>query len=144
VPIHFEAEPGHNGQDVENDIAELEKMAGRGNFTGAAQGAPPRIRVATVSRGKQLINLVPSNYRWTEGNANAPLWWVSGISWDDDAWRDEDGNRIRQFATVTLTQYVTPDGSGGTSTPSASDRNAANQPKVKTYTNQPKGGFARP
>jgi hypothetical protein len=125
LPVRFEAEPGHNGVDIENDIAELEKMCGRGNFTGAAQGAPPRISVSTVTTDKTIINLIPAAYQWSENNKSAPVWWISGLQWGGDVWRDDDGNRIRQTATVTLTQYVRPDLLGNTG---ATERNKANGP----------------
>jgi hypothetical protein len=123
LPIRFEHEPGHDGVDIEADIAELEKMAGRGNFTGAAQGAPPRVRVETVTTSKQIVNLIPPAYQWSAGNTSAPTWWISDLAWGDDVWRDDDGKRIRQTCTVTLTQFVRPDLLGNTS---ATERNAAN------------------
>jgi hypothetical protein len=95
-----------DGSEVEKDIQLLERMAGRGNFSGAAVGQPPVIRVSTTDGNGRLVALIPENYQWTPNNPAAPLWRVSNIDWDQDPLRDDDGQRIRQLATVTLTQYT--------------------------------------
>lgn len=106
VPIRFEGFHDGEGMDIERDIALLERMAGRGNFPGAATGPPPIIRVTTTDgspRGK-TVPLIPASYQQTRENTQGPLWLISGIDWDPDPIRNSAGNRIRQLATVTLQQ----------------------------------------
>ena len=115
IPVRFEAtDEGEgrfnteiNGAYVEDSIAELEKMAGRGKFAGAAVGAPPIVRVTTTD-ANGYVPLIPDNYQWTSHADPAPVWWISGIEWDADPIRNLAGERIRQLATITLTQYVKP------------------------------------
>lgn len=112
VPIRFEWErtsPGGEpeGADIEEDIALLERMAGRGIGPGATIGRPGRVRVTTTSGGDP-VPLIPSNYQPGRQNPNPPTWVVSDIAWDEAPWRNRAGNRIRQFAVVTLMQYVSP------------------------------------
>lgn len=118
IPIRFEAPPNAHGsfQDadgsgVERDIAELERMAGRGNFPGAARGPSSIIRVSTTKSGPKSLPypLIPLNYQWTPNNPTAPVWWISNIEWDADPIRNPaTGERVRQLAMVELTQYVKP------------------------------------
>jgi hypothetical protein len=119
VPVRFEGVDTDrkggfqqsDGSKVENDIRELERMAGRGNFPGAARGPSAVIRVATTKGGNRSkpYPLIPLNYQWTPNNPHAPLWWISGIEWDADPIRNPySGERVRQLAVIELTQYVRP------------------------------------
>jgi hypothetical protein len=107
VPIQFENVRGsREGLDIERDIALLERMAGRGNFEGAAVGPPPVLRVSTTNSKGEVVPLIPRGYQWSRQNPAAPLWRVANIDWDtsvpDGVLRNDGGNRIRQKATVTL------------------------------------------
>jgi hypothetical protein len=119
IPVRFEGVDDNdrgvfvnaNGQKVESDIKELEKMAGRGNYQGAARGPSSIVRVSTTTGGPEAHPwpLIPTNYQWTPHNKSAPLWWISGIEWDSDPLRNpQTGDRIRQLAEIELTQYVRP------------------------------------
>lgn len=109
VPVRFEA-IDRNGVDVERDIDLLERMAGRGNFEGAANGPPPVIRVSVTGPDGEVVPLIPSNYQWSFQNKTGPLWRVTAIEWDESAgdgvWRNNAGNRIRQKAVVVLQQHT--------------------------------------
>jgi hypothetical protein len=106
IPIHFEAKTAAAARDVEDDIDLLERMAGRGNFEGAAVGPPPIIRISTTDGEGNVVPLVPRNYQTSPQNKSAPLWRVVNIEWDDGALRGTGGNRRRQLATVTVRQHV--------------------------------------
>jgi hypothetical protein len=110
VPIRFEAPFDRSGErsgaDIEDDIERLERMAGRGNFKGAAVGPPAIIRISTTNNDGRLVPLIPRNYQWSRQNPNAPTWRIAGIEWDDQALRNDSGNRIRQLATVTAQQHT--------------------------------------
>lgn len=114
IPIRFESDdvsPGgtREGQQVEDDIKKLERMAGRGEFPGAAVGTPAIVRISTTNADSNPMPLIPSNYAWDRNDtANSPVYWIGNIEWDDDPWRNTSGNRIRQLATVTAIQYVSP------------------------------------
>lgn len=98
VPIRFEEFMSSNGAKVEQDIAALERMAGR---TGVAPvGPPPLVRVTATSDGR-AVPLIPVN-QTSSGLWAAKLWRVAGIDWDSEPLRDVNGKRIRQLATVTL------------------------------------------
>jgi hypothetical protein len=133
IPVRFEAEDrsgswaGADGSQIEKDIQLLEQMAGRGIIAGAAIGAPPIIRIQTRDNAGNFVGLIPRAYQWTRGNPNNQFYWISGIDWDADALRNRQGERIRQRATITVTQYVTPD----TLAPSAAERVKALTPKKK-------------
>lgn len=112
VPIRFEWQtlsPGGEpeGEDIEDDIALLERMGGRGVGPGATIGRPGRVRVSTSNNGNP-VPLIPRNYQPGRQNPNPPVWVVSDIAWDEAPWRNRAGNRIRQLAVVTLMQYVSP------------------------------------
>jgi hypothetical protein len=112
VPVWFEwssLSPGGEpeGDGVEDAIAMLERMGGRGIGSTSAVGRPGRVRVTTERNGSP-VPLIPASYQPGRQNPNPPAWVVSGIDWDDAPWRNKAGNRIRQFATVTLTQYISP------------------------------------
>jgi len=121
VPVRFEAllersfAPPRGGLleadgfEVEERIAKLEQMAGRGQFSGAAVGQSAIVRVNTT--GPPLggvMPLIPLAYQRYTNNQTGPVWWISGIDWDADALRNDMGYRVRQLATVSLTQYVAP------------------------------------
>jgi len=125
IPVRFEGIDDNNrgvfqnadGQAVERDIAELERMAGRGNFPGAAVGPSAIVRVSATNQSGTPIPLIPLNYQWTKNNPQAPVWWISGIDWDADPIRNpRTGERVRQLATVELTQYVRPVTAGSVTT----------------------------
>jgi hypothetical protein len=114
VPIRFEAfldgtqVDGHtySGAQIERDISLLERMAGRGAFKGAAVGPPPVVRVSTTGARGEVVPLIPFNYQFSDQNTTPPVWVITGLEWDEDALRNNDGLRIRQLATVTLTQFT--------------------------------------
>lgn len=111
VPIQFEAmvdsQPGANGAQVEINIQKLEWMAGRGRdyattrprVGSAAVGNPPIVTVASFNARKQQTSMIPPNLQ----NLS---WLISGINYDTSPVRNTNGDRVRQAATVTLTQYV--------------------------------------
>ena len=105
IAIQFEGFTEQAGASIEAKIATLERMAGRGNYDGAAQG-PPAVIAVSVTDGNSIVPLVPSNYQWSSQNPTAPLYRISGIAWDDNALAGPDGRRIRQGATVTVKQYT--------------------------------------
>ena len=110
VPIRFESVSRGNsgermGQGIERDIAELEKMAGRGNFKKAGSVAPPIVRLSATS-GNEIVPLIPQNYQWSTQNKHAPTWRIAGIDWDNNPLRNSNGYRIRQLAEVRLVQYT--------------------------------------
>jgi hypothetical protein len=107
VPIRFLAKVSGDGEQVEQDIELLERMAGRGNFQGTASGPPPIIRISTTNANGGIVPLVPRNYQWSRQNPSAPLWFVTGIDWDADPRRGGRGNRLEQKATVTVQQHTT-------------------------------------
>jgi hypothetical protein len=107
VPVRFETPRGsREGLQIEKDIALLERMAGRGDFPGAAVGPPPIIRVSTTDADGNIVPLIPRNYQWSPQNKTAPTWRVAGIEWDAEPRRNDAGNRIRQLAVVTLQQHT--------------------------------------
>jgi hypothetical protein len=91
---------------LERDIALLERMAGRGNFAGAAVGPPPVIRLSVTDNSGKIVPLIPVNYQWSSDNAHAPVWRITAIDWDTHPERNTYGNRIRQKATVTVKQHM--------------------------------------
>lgn len=107
VPIRFEAfQDRDQSGELERDIALLERMAGRGDFPGAAVGPPPVIRLATTNNKGEIVPLIPLNYQWSSENAKAPVWRIVGLDWDDEPLRRGNGRRIRQEATVTVQQHT--------------------------------------
>lgn len=114
VPIQFESEDTTgsfieaSGVQIEKDIALLEQMAGRGQFQGEGEGAPPILHVSTMI-GDRYVSLIPDSLqRQRTGSGASTEWWISNIEWDANAIRNGQGNRIRQLATVELTEYVAP------------------------------------
>ena len=106
VPVMFDAVAHGSADQVEADIEILEWMAGRGRlYRGkpfyAATGDSPLVTVQTTNSAGVVIPLIPLSYQGPEVN-----WLVTDISYDAAALRDKQGRRVRQSATVTLTQYV--------------------------------------
>ena len=83
-------------------------MAGRGLYPGAGYGPPAVIVVNTTNNNGSIIPLIPLAYQWTPQHQNAPQFRITAIAWDDspDVLRNDDGYRVRQRATVTITQYT--------------------------------------
>ena len=106
IPIRFEQVRGRDGAGVEDRIALLERMAGRGNFKGASAGAAAILRISTTDNTGRILPLVPPNYQWSPQNPAAPQWRISNIEWDENPLRDDDGNRLRQLAVVTVQQHT--------------------------------------
>jgi hypothetical protein len=106
IPVQFENYAAELGATIENDIKALERMAGRGDYPGAAIGPPAVIRVSVTDNNGNIVPLIPANYQWSRKNTDAPLWRISAISWDAGALRNANGYRVRQTATVTVTQYT--------------------------------------
>jgi hypothetical protein len=113
VPIRFESHyykdgDRRPGQDIEDDIAKLELMAGRGIDSAAGTAPPPIIRVGvTRDGGKKTVPLIPKNYQFDRNeNPHAPVWRINGIDWDSNPIRNRSGNRIRQLATVHLVAHT--------------------------------------
>jgi hypothetical protein len=104
VPIRFESVQGRGDQNLEIDVALLERMAGRGQFSGAGAGPPPIINVS-VTNGSTIVPLIPNQWQRSSQNPQGPLWRVTGIDWGDSV-RDRNGVLLRQLATVTLTEHV--------------------------------------
>jgi len=106
VAIHFEAFESNDGTDIEDRIARLERMAGRGDYSGAAKGPPSVIRLSVTDKSGKIVPLIPPNYQWSPQNPTAPLYRISNITWEAGALSDPHGRRIRQLATVTVKQYT--------------------------------------
>jgi hypothetical protein len=117
----------YGGVQIERDIKLLERMGGRGAFKGAAVGPPPVIRVSTTGDRGEVVPLVPYNFQFSAQNKTPPLWVITGIDWDENALRNRAGRRIRQLATITLTQFM----SAPILRASATDRHGA---RTVTYT----------
>lgn len=107
IPIQFEGYtvPGA-GAVIERDIQVLERLAGRGDYPGAALGPPAVVRVSATDSHGNIVALLPPDYQWSHAHQNAPLFRISGIAWEASALRTSTGNRVRQSATVTVTQYT--------------------------------------
>jgi hypothetical protein len=107
IPIQFEGFAQAGGGDlIEANIAKLERMAGRGNYGGAADGPPAVVRVSVTDAYGRVVPLVPLNYQWSAKNPTAPLYRIAGITWDPGALSDDQGRRVRASATVTVKQYT--------------------------------------
>jgi hypothetical protein len=109
-PIVFEAFLSGQGEQIEDDIATLERLAGRGVFKGAGASTPPAVNVQVTDAGGDTVPLLPKNYQYDpDENTNPPDWFIAGLDWDDHPIRNDAGNRIRQACTVTLTQRTVAD-----------------------------------
>jgi hypothetical protein len=107
IPIQFEGvgSPGAGGV-IEANIAILERMAGRGDYPGAAYGPPAVIVVTSTDNAGNPIPLIPFPYQWSPQHQNAMQFRVTNLTWGPGALRDDQGRRIRQAATVEITQYT--------------------------------------
>jgi hypothetical protein len=92
---------------IDGDMDLLERMAGRGDFRGAATGTPPLLRISTLDSNGQVVWLIPQNYQWSTENDVAPLWRIADIDWDESPLRNTQGYRMRQDVTVTVEAYTT-------------------------------------
>ena len=106
IAVQFEGFAHDDGPAIERKIAALERMAGRGDFRGAADGPPAVVRISVTDNNGNVVPLIPPNYQWSPKNPTAPLYRISGIAWDAGAQSDARGYRTRQTATVTVTQYT--------------------------------------
>ena len=106
IPVQFEDFVNNRGGVIEENIKTLERFAGRGDYPGATVGPPAVIRVSATDRHGNVVPLVPANYQWTEKHQSGPLFRISNIAWDTSPLRNRRGLRIRQAATVTVTQYT--------------------------------------
>jgi len=107
VPIQFEDYASGDGTAVERDIRILERMAGRGTYSGAAVGPPDVIRLSVIDNHSRVVPLIPVSYQWVpKVNPSPPTWRISGIAWDANPLSDDSGNRIRQKAVVTVTEFT--------------------------------------
>lgn len=113
IPVlfdHFRA-----GTSVEDDVQQLERMAGWGG-----QGGEPPL-LAFNSGG-----LIPHD----QHDGPTHDWVISAVAWGD-ADRNDHGNRIRQAATITVMEYVEDD--------VLSDESAAQRHKARKNAQKHKG-----
>jgi hypothetical protein len=106
IPIQFENYAAGLGVQIEHDIQTLERFAGRGDYPGAAIGPPAVVRISATDNHGNIVPLIPPDYQWSAQHQQAPLFRISQISWDAGALRNSYGYRVRQTATVTVTQYT--------------------------------------
>lgn len=104
VPILFDSVTT-GGDSLEDDIATLEWMAGRGRLYDGSPFSPafgenPLVTITTTDPAGNSTPLVPESYQ-----GDAINWLVTDIA-HGDAYRDRHGQRVRQATTVTLTQFV--------------------------------------
>ena len=106
IPVQFENYAAGEGVTIENNIQILERMAGRGDYPGAAVGPPSVVRVSATDVHGNVVPLLPADYQWSSQHTDAPLFRISAIAWDAGAQRNPSGYRVRQTGTVTVTQYT--------------------------------------
>lgn len=104
--VRFEAWLAQDGTGIESAIKKLERMAGRGDYEGAADGPPAVVSVTAADAGGNVVPLVGPNYQWSKSNPTAPLYRIGGIEWKEGALSDNMGRRIRADAVITLRQYT--------------------------------------
>jgi hypothetical protein len=125
IPIQFEALlQTKERKDLEQDIVNMEWMAGRYPLSAGQseiKGEPPYVEVFTVNAKGRQIPLVPLQYQGEPGASRQ--WFMGSIAFDPNPERDTGGARLRQKATVTLTEIV--------STPSSLKRNREAREQVK-------------
>ncbi len=100
--VLFEAWLSQDGTGIEEAIRKLERMAGRGNYEGAADGPPAVVAVTATSVGGVVVPLLGPNYQWSTSNPSAPLYRIAGIAWKGGDLSDANGRRIRAAATITI------------------------------------------
>jgi hypothetical protein len=111
VPILFDAVMRTaNREDIENNILKLEWMHGHDPNppSGEIKGEPPYVEVFTTDSNGRTIPLVPKQFQSEPGRSRQ--WWITHIDWDRNPDRDSGGARIRQAATVELTEIVSTAG----------------------------------
>ena len=115
VPIWFENYA--DGTSLENDIAALIWMQGRGPGAAATQPKKdaPIVVISAYNAGGDLVQTLGQTFDFSEkNNPNPPSWLITNVSWDGDALYNHAAHRVRQRATVSITQWVpTPSGDFG-------------------------------
>lgn len=123
------------GTALEEQITTLEWMAG----FGAQVGPSPLVYLSTYSAAGKTVPLIPFGYqpdtpdvpKFFLGGDSAP-WVVTGLTWDPAPVRNENGFRVRQDATVTLTWYESPKGAPKIGLPRAKDKTVISRPGADT------------
>lgn len=130
VPILFDCvmqREANQAPDIEYPIQALEWMGGRGKlYTQVGhpgQGDSPLVSLYSANAKGAETPLIPLNCQDLD-------WVITSISYDTGALRNPAGGRIRQAATVTLTQHVN---SPGTSFDSPSTRAKVKQKNQDNY-----------
>ena len=124
IPVQFEAvRLTKERKDLENDILNMEWMAGRtpNPREGEVKGEPPYVEAYAVNTEGRQIPLIPRQYQGEPGRSKQ--WYMTNIQFDPNPLRDTGGARLRQKATITLTEIV--------STPGALKRNREARELVK-------------
>jgi hypothetical protein len=114
VPVLFDAVVlARDRPNVEEDIQTLEWMAGRAAH-GEAKGPPPQVSVYSTDSNGNMTSLVPRQFQTVHGTSQQ--WYITGIEFDTAALKASremarqrgisPGDRVRQAATVTLTEIV--------------------------------------
>jgi hypothetical protein len=131
VPVMFDSVV-QQSSDIEGDIAKLDWMAGRGKLFAsdggvgvAGQGDSPLVRVFSTNTNGVETALIPPSCQGLD-------WVVSGVTFDPNPLRNRAGSRIRQPATVTLTQFVASPGTSYDSPSTRARRIAADRGKYRT------------
>jgi hypothetical protein len=106
IAVQFENFAQGLGETIEANIRTLERFAGRGDYPGAAVGPPAVIRVSVTDKHGNVIPLIPADYQWSAQHQNAPLFRITAIAWDTSPLRNHNGFRVRQAATVTITEFT--------------------------------------
>jgi hypothetical protein len=104
VPIRFDAVAlTKRRPNVEAQIQTLEWMAGRSR-KGEIVGPPPQVMLYSTDADGNLTNLVPKQFQTVNGSSQQ--WYLGPITFDPNPLRDRGGDRLRQDATITLTEVV--------------------------------------
>lgn len=91
--------------DVEAAIQSLEWMAGRPAHPNyELTGEPPYVEVFSANPRGEQTNLIPLPFQTVPGVSQQ--WYVSQITFDTNALRNQKGDRVRQSATVELTEII--------------------------------------
>lgn len=119
IPVLFDAVLETSPRmDVELEIQRLEWMGGRGIAFNQHHGAKghvghpgvgdsPLIQVFAIDSDGDEVHLIPKQFQ-----TNNLRWVLTGLQFDPNPLRDRAGARIRQAATVILTQHIpSPGGS---------------------------------
>ena len=124
IPVQFESvRVTKERPNIEQQIIDLEWMAGRSPHPveGEVKGEPPYVEAYSVNAEGIQVALVPRQYQGEPGRSQQ--WYITNILFDPNPLRDTAGARLRQKATVTLTEIV--------STPSSLKRNREAREAVK-------------